>query len=144
MLTTTQAKIEKSLKNYSNSKSFYHHEDWDKTTTQISKFLKNKKTVFFYLDAVLDSSIDKYQGLSSIIDAVDSTMGQINILIDSRLKAVANLHLLSTKLDKSLMVSTNWVNYRKSPSQSEQVRVQCILDSAFLRMSSSTFVSSLH
>ena len=142
-LKTTEAKIEKSINNKINDAIFYNHQSWDDTIKKIIDFSSGKKKIFFYLDAVLDSSIDHYQGLKTIIDGVDSNTSQINIMIDSRKKAVANLHHLASKLDKSLMISTNLVNYAKSQSGNARVFIQNVLDDCFLKMTAATFVSSL-
>ena len=142
-LNTTKLKIKKSINDDSDVALFYQHKNWDNTIDEIVDITQGKKKIFFYLDAVLDSSIDHFQGLKTIINAVDSSTSQINILIDSRKKAVVNLHHLAAKLNKSLMVSTNLLKFRKSPSGNELIKLQRILDDSFLRMSAATFVSSL-
>ena len=93
-------------KNYEKT-SFYMHKSNEATVKMFQSLaLAGKSRLFIYLDAVILDD-DQHQGMQLLIDGLKDFKGELCVLVDSRYLAYAQLHKLSTVLDRELSITTS-------------------------------------
>lgn len=147
-LDTTKSKI--SPLYLSTDHFFYASTSSHDIEGQLKKYLKPESKLFVYVDAkIIDN--DKLQGLQLLLNLSSLLPSRLCLLIDSRSKAVLNLHELSAAISTPLIVQTSFnhlgsdrITWKTATSSTLKLTnaLQTACERAFNTMTATTFAAT--